>query len=139
MRLQSFAMLLPCGVGIFSGVEFVCCPNPTSNTRRAQTSILSNKGNGIDKKHVITSTDEDDDDDSDEDYYYDDDYDEDDDIKTSSTTTTTTTTTTERPVDLYLSHFDSQHEHEAFKSAQKALEENHREKVTKVLRSLDNL
>lgn len=26
MRLRSFAMLLPCGVDIFSGVEFVCCP-----------------------------------------------------------------------------------------------------------------
>lgn len=25
--LESYAMLLPCGVGIFSGVEFVCCPH----------------------------------------------------------------------------------------------------------------
>ena len=23
---QSFAMLLPCGIDMFSGVEFVCCP-----------------------------------------------------------------------------------------------------------------
>lgn len=29
--LQSYAMLLPCGVGIFNGVEFVCCPTSTSN------------------------------------------------------------------------------------------------------------
>ncbi|XP_014669092.1 PREDICTED: amyloid beta A4 protein-like [Priapulus caudatus] len=26
MRLSSFAMLLPCGIDMFSGVEFVCCP-----------------------------------------------------------------------------------------------------------------
>jgi len=29
--LQSYAMLLPCGVGIFNGVEFVCCPLSTSS------------------------------------------------------------------------------------------------------------
>lgn len=135
MKLQSFAMLLPCGVGIFSGVEFVCCPNPAANSRRSQTVDLSNKGNEIDKKHIAVNDDDADDEDADDDDYYDDDYDDDDDLnlKTSTTTTTTTTTTTERPVDVYLSHFDSQHEHEAFKTAQKSLEENHREKVTKVL------
>lgn len=26
MTLKSFAMLLPCGIDVFSGVEFVCCP-----------------------------------------------------------------------------------------------------------------
>ncbi|XP_043288441.1 amyloid-beta-like protein isoform X4 [Venturia canescens] len=26
MNLRSFAMLLPCGISLFSGVEFVCCP-----------------------------------------------------------------------------------------------------------------
>ncbi len=26
MILRSFAILLPCGVDLFSGVEFVCCP-----------------------------------------------------------------------------------------------------------------
>lgn len=26
MQLKSFAMLLPCGISLFSGVEFVCCP-----------------------------------------------------------------------------------------------------------------
>jgi len=26
MHLQSFAMLQPCGLGVFSGVEYVCCP-----------------------------------------------------------------------------------------------------------------
>ena len=27
MNLKSVAVLLPCGVGLFTGVEFVCCPN----------------------------------------------------------------------------------------------------------------
>jgi amyloid beta A4 protein len=26
LTLRSFAMLLPCGISLFSGVEFVCCP-----------------------------------------------------------------------------------------------------------------
>ncbi|XP_052127408.1 amyloid-beta-like protein isoform X2 [Frankliniella occidentalis] len=26
MQLRSFAMLLPCGISVFAGVEFVCCP-----------------------------------------------------------------------------------------------------------------
>lgn len=26
MSLRTFAMLLPCGISLFSGVEFVCCP-----------------------------------------------------------------------------------------------------------------
>ncbi|XP_017109072.2 amyloid-beta-like protein isoform X5 [Drosophila bipectinata] len=26
MQMRSFAMLLPCGISVFSGVEFVCCP-----------------------------------------------------------------------------------------------------------------
>lgn len=25
-EIRSFAMLLPCGISLFSGVEFVCCP-----------------------------------------------------------------------------------------------------------------
>ena len=27
MHLQTFGMLQPCGVDVFSGVEFVCCPH----------------------------------------------------------------------------------------------------------------
>lgn len=26
MQIRSFAILLPCGISVFSGVEFVCCP-----------------------------------------------------------------------------------------------------------------
>ena len=30
MGLKSFGMLLPCGIDVFSGVEFVCCPRTNS-------------------------------------------------------------------------------------------------------------
>jgi hypothetical protein len=30
MTLKSYAVLLPCGVGLFTGVEFVCCPRKHS-------------------------------------------------------------------------------------------------------------
>lgn len=30
-NLKSFAMLLPCGISLFSGVEFVCCPYKGKN------------------------------------------------------------------------------------------------------------
>lgn len=34
MQLRSFAMLLPCGISVFAGVEFVCCPkNGKSNAQ----------------------------------------------------------------------------------------------------------
>merc|ERR1712066_1174919 len=36
MKVKSFAMLLPCGIDVFSGVEFVCCPSnkAASNTKK---------------------------------------------------------------------------------------------------------
>ena len=35
MRVKSFAMLLPCGIDVFSGVEFVCCPRKANNAAAA--------------------------------------------------------------------------------------------------------
>lgn len=44
MKLRSFAMLLPCGIDVFSGVEFVCCP--AKKTRKGELKkILSHFGN----------------------------------------------------------------------------------------------
>ncbi len=34
MEQQSYAMLLPCGVGLFGGVEFVCCPKDKGVTAK---------------------------------------------------------------------------------------------------------
>lgn len=57
----------------------------------------------------------------------------------STTSTTTTTTTTERPIDRYLSNFDSYREHDSFKLAEKNLEDAHRDKVTKVMKEWSEL
>ena len=40
MKLKSFAMLLPCGIDVFSGVEFVCCPPKPAS---AQSATSTNK------------------------------------------------------------------------------------------------
>jgi amyloid beta A4 protein len=96
MKVKSFAMLLPCGIDVFSGVEFVCCPS----SKAASTT----KKERLDKKPLTSSwpkelklqeieepnklgkfSDSDDDYDSDDDDDYfeyddeDDDYDEEDD------------------------------------------------------------
>ncbi|XP_011349454.1 amyloid-beta-like protein isoform X2 [Ooceraea biroi] len=39
MNLRSFAMLLPCGISLFSGVEFVCCPKHLKETVKAKKPI----------------------------------------------------------------------------------------------------
>ncbi len=191
MKLQSYAMLLPCGVGIFSGVEFVCCPHTglgsghsapagaaaaahsfvgasknseywkkmtaqaddagaLSETKQAFSSNANSNSNKIRSTNSDSDSDEDtgngngngnsNDANGDDDYYDDDDYEEEEEEEakaraassTTTTTTSTTTTTTESPVKFYLSHFNSQKEHDAFKDAQKALEDDHKSKVTKV-------
>ena len=41
MKVKSFAMLLPCGIDVFSGVEFVCCPSSkaASTTKKGLHSV----------------------------------------------------------------------------------------------------
>ncbi|XP_033351841.1 amyloid-beta-like protein isoform X4 [Bombus vosnesenskii] len=39
MNLRSFAMLLPCGISLFSGVEFVCCPKRLKENMKAKKPI----------------------------------------------------------------------------------------------------
>ncbi|XP_050423095.1 amyloid-beta-like protein isoform X2 [Adelges cooleyi] len=103
-NLRSFAMLLPCGISLFSGVEFVCCPYKDKIQLKktapiaATDSLLSS-----DQFDVEEDIDDDDDDDDEDDDDVNDEDDDDDDYdnyddtpaaRTSSTTTTTTTTTT---------------------------------------------
>ncbi|XP_013775191.1 beta-amyloid-like protein [Limulus polyphemus] len=125
MRLQSFAMLLPCGVDIFSGVEFVCCPENENLLSPKKSSKLSN----IVEDEASS--------DEDEEYY--DDYEDDDDDFEDEALTTTTTTTTESPVDHYYRNFDTENEHQAFKKAQKDLQESHRNKVTEIMKKWSEL
>ena len=77
LKLRSFAILLPCGVDLFSGVEFVCCP------RAANLDDVS--------QSVAKSVDTEDDDNTDDDDDSDEDSDEDDDDDATTTTTTKAT------------------------------------------------
>lgn len=129
MRLRSFAMLLPCGVDIFSGVEFVCCP-PTAASTSSSSAAADRDSQGKENSSE---------DDYDDDYSDEDDDDEETTSTTSTTTTTTTTTTTEGPVEHYLSRFDSRREHSAFRAAQHSLQEGHRAQVTRVMREWSEL
>lgn len=196
MQLRSFAMLLPCGIDVFSGVEFVCCPRNKSGKETAKVEVtqqhslddkaeneaVASRDEELDadgsEDEGVADEDDDDDSDDDEDSYEDDADDEvervggDDAAESSkkgptkegtstsstttstststttpvsSTTTPTTSSTTTRPdipsatPDYYFSHFDPKREHEEFKAAEKRLEDNHKEKVTKVMKDWNDL
>lgn len=86
MELKSYAILLPCGVGLFAGVEFVCCPVdkttatqhviPGKNTFSHDLGVFSNQ-NRDDLGGLDDDDDDEDDDDQDDDEYDEDDYDDD--------------------------------------------------------------
>ncbi|XP_031635265.1 amyloid-beta-like protein, partial [Contarinia nasturtii] len=40
MQMRSFAMLLPCGISLFSGVEFVCCPKHFKESMKVKKTDL---------------------------------------------------------------------------------------------------
>uniref|UniRef100_A0A224XKV8 Putative conserved plasma membrane protein n=1 Tax=Panstrongylus lignarius TaxID=156445 RepID=A0A224XKV8_9HEMI len=156
MSLRTFAMLLPCGISLFSGVEFVCCPGKAEKNGIKKVIVPALPMGGSEVFDNIDDTDTDDleadDDDSDadddEDEDDDDDYDGYDDGSTAGTTSTTSTTeppppprpTTGLPTaDPYFTNFDPRAEHQAYKEALQRLEELHREKVTKVMKDWSDL
>jgi len=101
-NLRSFAMLLPCGISLFSGVEFVCCPYKDKIQLKktapiAADSLLSTDQFDVEEDIDDDDDDEDDDDDVNDEEDDDDDYDNYDDVppsRTSSTSSSTTTTST---------------------------------------------
>lgn len=148
MNLRSFAMLLPCGISLFSGVEFVCCPIKEQMTAKK----LQIANTMSDEFNIDNDTDDEDDEDDEDDLDdNDDDYGQYDDTNSvssstrASTTTKLTTTiatstiTTSTTPDPYFTHFDPHEEHKAYKEAQMRLEEVHREKVTKVMKDWSDL
>jgi amyloid beta A4 protein len=48
MGLKSFGMLLPCGIDVFSGVEFVCCPRSASGGAQRFTPVRNPNALAID-------------------------------------------------------------------------------------------
>ncbi|BES93060.1 beta-amyloid precursor protein C-terminus [Nesidiocoris tenuis] len=161
MSLRTFAMLLPCGISLFSGVEFVCCPTKADKAlKKSVVPALPMGGSEVfdnvddtDTDDADSDIDDDSDADDDEDDDDDDEYDGYDDGVTSSsssrssTVPSTTSTTTDMPrastgiptPDPYFTNFDPKAEHQAYKEAQQRLEELHREKVTKVMKDWSDL
>lgn len=111
MVVRSFAVLEPCALDMFTGVEFVCCPNDQTN-----------KTSG----HKADEDDEDDDDDD----AYEDDYSEESDEKEE-----------EEPSaqDPYFKIANWTNEHDDFKKAETRMDEKHRKKVDKVMKEWGDL
>ncbi|CAD5222263.1 unnamed protein product [Bursaphelenchus xylophilus] len=119
MKLHSFGLLEPCGLSLFRGVEYVCCPKD------------------VEDKYVESHIEEDiqsynlDDDEEDED---DDDDDDEDDEETSNSETKDVD-----GQDPYYNEDPEADEHERYKDAQERLEKKHRGKVTKVINEWSQL
>ncbi|KAF7992272.1 hypothetical protein HCN44_001597 [Aphidius gifuensis] len=77
MNLRSFAMLLPCGISLFSGVEFVCCPKHLKENVKPKKPIDLPIPKNIDDDVDETEDDIDDEDDLDADSDSDSDADDD--------------------------------------------------------------
>ncbi|TMS36028.1 hypothetical protein L596_003295 [Steinernema carpocapsae] len=120
MKVQSFAMLEPCGLDMFRGVEFVCCPGETSDKQK--------KPNGVVEKTPEKNVDDDEEDDDEDD---EDDYEEYDDEHDSSDQTIMQ--------DAYFKEIDLENEHEKFRDAERRLDKKHRAKVAKVINEWTSL
>jgi len=116
MALRSFAMLLPCGTDIFTGVEFVCCPKkgsaPTADVvkhpfEKDFPPQLTSEIN-IDAEDITLEPD----------MEYD---------------------AEETTRDPYFTRFDPRIEHEAFRAAERRLEAAHRRRIKKIMQKWTEL
>lgn len=218
MQMRSFAMLLPCGISLFSGVEFVCCPKHFKEEIRVKKTdlpvvipeeIVSADDDNSNYSKDSTEDDDDDEimnDDEDDDMVADEaaetdtavgernaEYDSNEELenyddldeqnyeassswdsnsnpsKPKATETSKVVSSSENSAqvvitkpssavaiplppqqqqhsstvqptaDPYFTHFDPHYEHQSYKEAQQRLEENHREKVTRVMKDWSDL
>lgn len=124
MTLKSFAMLLPCGIDVFSGVEFVCCPKNYKGHGKARPMEVEEPVAlpQVDRRAHQPEA-----------------------ANAAAATTTMpkiVTTTPSQEVgtrDEYFSRFDPHEEHDAFRRAEQRLEERHREKVSKIMKEWSDL
>lgn len=109
MKLHSFAILEPCGLSMFRGVEFVCCPK----------SVEEKIEKVVDLEKDIDE----------------DDYDDDDENSSESDTSDDEDNKEKTEQDPYFKDDSSNaiSEHERFRDAEERLEKKHRKKVTKVI------
>ncbi|CAI2356815.1 unnamed protein product [Caenorhabditis sp. 36 PRJEB53466] len=111
MIVRSFAVLEPCALDLFTGVEFVCCPNDQTNK--------------TDGRKVDEEDDDDDDDDA-----YEDDYSEESDEKEEEDS---------NAQDPYFKIANWTNEHDDFKKAELRMDSKHRKKVDKVMKEWGEL
>lgn len=64
-------MLLPCGVGLFTGVEFVCCPPEHVAMETTNKKLDTKLDNYEDYQDNEEEDEEDEDEEEDDDYYFD--------------------------------------------------------------------
>jgi amyloid beta A4 protein len=121
MRLRSFAILEPCGLGMFRGVEFVCCPKELEERIEKVVDLESSK-----KETTGDEDDEDDEDDEEDDEEYSEEEEEDKAKKEAKTAD-------EQQQDPYFKDDVAANEHDRFREAEERLEKKHRKKVTKVI------
>uniref|UniRef100_A0A914MZJ6 A4_EXTRA domain-containing protein n=1 Tax=Meloidogyne incognita TaxID=6306 RepID=A0A914MZJ6_MELIC len=138
MQLFSFALLEPCGLGMFRGVEFVCCPKDLEEKIEKIVVDLETPSNEEKKKTLSSSDDEEEeeDDDEEEEEYTDEDEDEDlesDDKLSKSKKKGKASTEQQQKQDPYFKEDNTANEHERFIEAEERLEKKHRKKVTKVI------
>uniref|UniRef100_A0A0N5ABF1 A4_EXTRA domain-containing protein n=1 Tax=Syphacia muris TaxID=451379 RepID=A0A0N5ABF1_9BILA len=110
MTVRSFAILEPCGLDLFTGVEYVCCPVEKESKPKVIDLDENKFGNG----------EADEDTDSDLDYTEDDDDDEDDESSNE-----------ENSQDSYFKASDLATEHDRYKKAEQRLERKYRRKFDK--------
>lgn len=104
MALRSFAMLLPCGTDIFTGVEFVCCPLKDAATEAPPQPFEKNY------PPQLTSE-----------------------INIDAEGITLEPELEETTRDPYFTRFDPRVEHDAFKAAERRLETTHRRKIKRIM------
>jgi amyloid beta A4 protein len=133
MALRSFAILEPCGLDMFRGVEFVCCPKNKGKIALAMFFYKNIKivgALGTDNTNPIKITAENKKDDEDEDDDEDDDEESEEDPKDKEKNDENDELA---KLDPYFKEDDTASEHERFKEAEERLEKKHRKKVTKVI------
>ncbi|KAL3081295.1 hypothetical protein niasHT_039772 [Heterodera trifolii] len=128
MRLRSFAILEPCGLSMFRGVEFVCCPRDLEE-RIEKVVDLEAEATATKLKNSKDEDQEEEEDEDDEEYDDDDEEEEADD----KTAKKETTADAKAEQDAYFKDDPQGNEHERFREAEERLEKRHRKKVTKVI------
>merc|ERR1712168_752994 len=141
MIIKSFAPLMPCGVGIFGGVEFVCCPPPVDTVATDEVKELVEQYD--DEEEIFDDEEEDEDEDDEEldefEEVEDDDYIYDDNSifapEEAQKSTESSATPSTNNYEAYLRNAQVLgNEHSKFLAAKNELREHHHEKVTKMMK-----